>query len=62
MIEQAGWRVDNPEPVTALPIPAPGDGSKQTLQIQLGPPPETGAVLNVWLRGEESPRLTSVHL
>ena len=52
MIEKAGWRVDSPEPVTALPIPTPGDGSKQTLQIRLDPPPQSGAVLNVWLRGK----------
>jgi len=48
--------------VSALPIATPGYGSKRTLQIGLDPPPESGAVLNVWLRGEDTPRLISVHL
>jgi hypothetical protein len=62
MIDKAGWRPDDPEPVTALPVPVPDGSGKQTLQMRLEPPADPGAVLNVWLRGEETPRLTRVHL
>ena len=61
-IEKAGWRPDAPEPVTALPLPASADSSRQTLQIRLDPPADPGALLNIWLRGEDTPRQTRLHL
>ncbi len=60
-IEQVGWTVDSPQRVASLPLPVAGEGTRQTLQLQLPVPPEPHSMLYVWLRGETKPRLTRVH-
>ena len=58
-IEKTGWSPDQGQPVDQLPQPL--DGSRQKLEIHVPPPPDPSSPLYVWLRGEEKPRLTSLH-
>jgi len=60
-IEKTGWSADQEEAVDGLPLPAPGEGQKQTLQIRVPSPPDRHAQLYVWLRGESKPRPTKIH-
>jgi hypothetical protein len=55
-IEKAGWNPEEAELVEGLPLPMPGDGQKQSLQVRLSPPPEPKTALFVWLRGETKAR------
>ncbi|HEX5430436.1 MAG TPA: hypothetical protein VFW83_00610, partial [Bryobacteraceae bacterium] len=59
-IEEAGWSVDQPQPVTGMPLPS-GAGSQQVLSFKLAIPPDPDATLYVWLRGESKPRVTKIH-
>ena len=59
-IEKTGWSADQEEVVRGMPLPMPGDGQKQTLQIRIPSPPNRQAQLYVWLRGESKPRLTKI--
>jgi hypothetical protein len=61
-IEKTGWSADEGETVVGLPLPLPGQGPKQALQIHISPPPTRHAQLYVWLRGESKARTTSIHL
>lgn len=58
-IEKTGWSVDQGQPVAQLPQPL--DGRRQRLEIKLPEQPDSSSPLYVWLRGEEKPRLTTVH-
>jgi hypothetical protein len=60
-IEKTGWSADQEEVVPGMPLPVPGEGQKQTLQIRIPSPPNRRAQLYVWLRGESKPRLTKIH-
>jgi hypothetical protein len=60
-IEKTGWSADREEAVEGLPLPAPGEGQKQTLQIRGPSPPDRHPQLYVWLRGESKPRATKIH-
>jgi hypothetical protein len=59
-IEKAGWDLATGYDVLGLPSPIPGPGQKQTLRIGLPPQPNPQAVLNVWLRGEQDGRVTTI--
>ncbi len=60
MIDKIGWDETNSAPITNLPTPIPGQGQKETLQVDLAGPPAPKAMLLVWLRGEDKPRATTV--
>jgi hypothetical protein len=60
-IEKTGWSADQEQVVPGMPLPVPGDGQKQTLQIRIPSPPNRHAQLYVWLRGESKPRVTKIH-
>ncbi|MBV9399504.1 MAG: hypothetical protein JO062_16080 [Bryobacterales bacterium] len=61
VIEKAGWDADNGVPVESIPVPNPGDSSRQTLRVVLPwPAPAPHAPLYVWLRGETNGRSTTV--
>ena len=61
-IEKAGWDANTGTEVPGLPSPIPEKGMEQSLQINLpGPPPVPHALLYIWLRGDSTGRLTSVH-
>ena len=55
-IERLGWSADHGEHVAGLPLPVPGDGQKQMLQVRIAPRPDPQSPIRVWLRGESSPR------
>ena len=59
-IEKTGWGSEEAEPVEGLPLPVPGGGQKQSLQVRLPPVPEPKSVLFVWLRGESKARTIKV--
>ena len=60
MIEKTGWNSHAGYPVTAIPIPAPGNPQEQTLEIELPwPPPAPQSPVYVWLRGEQKGRKTA---
>ncbi|MBV8895681.1 MAG: hypothetical protein JO051_04150, partial [Acidobacteriaceae bacterium] len=60
MIQKVGWDASNGVNVTDLPNPIPGPGQKQTLTLTLPPVPSSAAYLNLWLRGDESGRATTI--
>lgn len=60
MIGEAGWEADSGTNVADLPAPIPGEGQKQTLQIELPNPPGAKAPLFIWLRGETAGRATTI--
>ncbi len=59
-IEKTGWGSEEAEPVEGLPLPVPGEGQKQSLQVRLPPVSEPKSVLFVWLRGEGKARSIKV--
>lgn len=58
-IEKTGWSPDQGKAVDQLPQPL--DGGRQRLEIRIPAQPDPSTPLYLWLRGEEKPRLTSVH-
>jgi hypothetical protein len=60
-IEKIGWTDAESFPMTALPIAIASDSSRQSVDIEVAPPPSAEATLQVWLRGESQPRPTRVH-
>lgn len=60
MIGKVGWDLTTGYDVRELPSPIPGPGQKQTLRVGLPDPPNPQAVLNVWLRGEQDGRVTTI--
>ena len=59
MIEKAGWSASEGVAPSGLPVPVPGEGQKQVLQVVL-PPPTPGASLYLWLRGDKDGRETTI--
>lgn len=60
MINKLGWDENNNTPITNLPTPIPGQGQRETLEVDMAGPPAPKAMLLVWLRGEDKPRTTTV--
>jgi hypothetical protein len=60
MIDKIGWDEANSVPITDLPTPIPGQGQKETLEVDMAGPPAPKAMLLVWLRGEDKARATTV--
>lgn len=61
MIEKTGWCPDTGYPVQGIPTPVPGSSQQQTLKIEMPwPPPSPHAPVYVWLRGENTGRLTEM--
>jgi hypothetical protein len=61
MIERTGWSPDTGYPVQGIPTPVPGSSQQQTLKIEMPwPPPGPHAPIYIWLRGENSGRLTEM--
>jgi hypothetical protein len=59
-IEKIGWDLTTGFDVLGLPAPIPGLGQKQSLRVGLPAQPNPQAVLNVWLRGEQEGRVTTI--
>jgi len=59
-IERTGWGSEEAESVEGLPLPVPGEGQKQSLQVHLPPVAEAKTVLFVWLRGESRARAVRI--
>ncbi|MBV9303157.1 MAG: hypothetical protein JOY62_19530 [Acidobacteriaceae bacterium] len=60
MIEKVGWDQLTGTPVPGLPVPIPGQGQKQSLQVNMPDPPTPQTPLVIWLRGEKTGRATSI--
>ena len=60
MIQKIGWVEGEPVDVTGLPMPLPGPGLKQSMEIGLPDPAKPDATLQVWLRGDHQGRTTTV--
>ena len=60
MIDKAGWNDTNGVQVSDLPVPIPGQGQRESLEVDLPSPPAPKAMLLVWLRGEDKPRATNI--
>ncbi|MBV9405239.1 MAG: hypothetical protein JO211_07830, partial [Acidobacteriaceae bacterium] len=60
MIENIGWDQTAGLPVAGIPVPLPGPGQKQSLQVSLPDPPAGQPVLYVWLRGDKQGRATTI--
>jgi hypothetical protein len=61
IIEKTGWDAKTGFPVQGIPTPVPGSPQQQTLKVELPwPPPTPHAPIYVWLRGENTGRLTDV--
>ena len=60
LIDKLGWDAANGSAVDGMPVPIPGQGQKETLSVHLPNPPQTAAMLLLWLRGEDKPRATTV--
>ncbi|HET7100258.1 MAG TPA: hypothetical protein VFJ52_03835, partial [Terriglobia bacterium] len=61
MIEKTGWSPDAGYPVQGIPTPVPGSSQQQTLKIEMPwPPPSPHAPIYIWLRGENTGRLTEM--
>jgi hypothetical protein len=60
-IAKVGWDAQNGMPVTGLPTPIAGGGSKQSLKVALPwPSPAPHSPIFVWLRGDKEGRPTTV--
>ena len=60
-IEKTGWDDHSGLAAAELPRPSAGEGSKQTLRIEMPwPSPTPKAPLFIWLRGETDGRATKV--
>ena len=61
MIEKTGWDPDTGYAVQSIPTPVPGSRQEQTLKIEMPwPPPSPHAPIYIWLRGENTGRLTAI--
>lgn len=61
MIEKTGWNPNTGYPVQGIPTPVPGSSQQQTLKIEMPwPPPSPDAPIYVWLRGENTGRITEM--
>jgi hypothetical protein len=62
MIGKVGWDQNTGIDVPGLPVPIPGQGQQQSLDVSLPDPPNPRAPLFLWLRGESTGRLTTIGL
>lgn len=62
MIEKIGWDVNAGQPVMNLPTPIPGQGQQQSLLVDLPEPASPKPTVYIWLRGESTPRSTTIVL
>jgi hypothetical protein len=60
MIQKLGWDENGAEDVAGLPVPLPGPGLKQAVEINLPDPPSPEAQLCVWLRGDKQSRTATI--
>jgi hypothetical protein len=60
MIEKVGWDSNSGLNVSGLPVPLPGPGMKQSLDVTLPDPAIPGATLHVWLHGDKQDRATTI--
>jgi hypothetical protein len=61
MIDKTGWTPGTGYPVQGIPTPVSGSPKKQTLKIEMPwPPPSPRAPIYIWLRGENTGRLTAM--
>ncbi|HUX09168.1 MAG TPA: hypothetical protein VMW51_00920, partial [Terriglobia bacterium] len=61
MIDKTGWSPDTGYPVQGIPTPVRGNPQEQTLKIEMPwPPPSPGASIYIWLRGENTGRVTAM--
>ncbi len=61
MIDKTGWTPDAGYPVQGIPTTVSGSPQEQTLKIEMAwPPPSPGAPIYIWLRGENTGRLTAI--
>lgn len=60
MIGQLAWDQNLGVEVSGLPAAIPGKGQLEALVVNLPDPPNPGAPLYIWLRGETSSRATTV--
>ena len=61
MIQKTGWSADAGYPVQGIPTPVAGSPQEQTLKIEMPwPPPSPQAPIYIWLRGENTGRLTAM--
>jgi hypothetical protein len=60
MIQKLGWNESGAVAVSDLPAAVPGPGLKQSLTIRLPDPSQPDAVLEVWLRGDQQGRTTTI--
>ncbi len=59
-IERTGWDENHGAEVSSLPVPLPGPGLRQSVQLLLPDPLNPQAVLYVWLRGDQHGRATTI--
>jgi len=60
IVQRLGWTENEPVDVFALPIPQPGPGLKQSLDVQLPDPRTPDATLWLWLRGDRQGRASTI--
>lgn len=60
MIQKLGWEESNAMDVSGLPVPLPGPGLKQSVEINLPDPPNPEAQICVWLRGDKQGRVATI--
>lgn len=60
MIQKLGWDESDAVDVAGLPAPLPGPGLKQSIGISLPDPPDAGATLCIWLRGDKQGRAATI--
>src|ERR1035441_2670390 len=59
MIQKLGWDENNGVDISGLPVPLPGAGLNQSLEINLPDPPTSEAALWIWLRGDKHARVAT---
>jgi hypothetical protein len=60
MIQKLGWTEIDPVDVSSLPMPLPGPGLKQSVEVNLPDPPKVDCTLWVWLRGDHKGRAATI--
>jgi hypothetical protein len=60
LIRKVGWDASNGLDVSGPPVPLPGPGLKQSIQMNLPDPPTPEGLLYVWLWGDNLGRGTTV--
>jgi len=60
MIQKLGWDDSTGVEISGLPMPLPGPGLKQSIEIRLPDPPNPATMLCVWLRGDKQARTSTI--